>query len=84
MNRYQIYLDPQNVASLDQMAIDLNFSRSEIIRDVLDRIVLEYKKFLAVSSQWRLRNNPILKMSGIGKSSTGNIAEDVDSIYLRD
>ena len=44
MNRYQIYLDPSTVETVEKVAQQLNISRSQIIRDVLDRMAKEYKK----------------------------------------
>lgn len=84
MNRYQVYLNPQSVGIFDQVALDMGLSRSHIIRDWFDRIALEYEKILTVRSVSRLKDNPILKMSGIGKSNTPNLSEDVDNIYLHD
>ena len=84
MNRYQIYLNSQSVATYDRAAEAFNLNRSRIMRDVLDRVALELRKALVINSRASVKKNPILMMSGIGKSSTGRIAEDVDSIYLRD
>lgn len=84
MNRYQIYLNPKNVGVFDQVAVDLGLSRSHIVRDWFDRIALEYEKMLMAKRASGLKNNPLLKMSGIGKSNTPNLSENVDSIYLHD
>lgn len=84
MNRYQIYLDPPVVSTFDRLAWQLELSRSQLIRDSLDRLIREYTKILATGKNVTSKNNPLLKMIGIGKSSTGKIAQDVDSIYLQD
>ena len=84
MNRYQIYLNPTSVDTVDDLARELDISRSQIIRDVLDRMAREYKKILSIRNKISPKNNPLLKMAGIGKSSTGKISENVDDIYLQD
>lgn len=84
MNRYQIYLDPREVAGLDRLAADLDLSRSQIIRDVVSRVMREFEKAIVINYKKKAKNNPLLRMCGIGKSSTGNISMDVDSIYFRD
>ena len=81
MNRYQIYLDPPVVQTFDQLAWQLELSRSHLIRDSLDRLIREYTKVLTAGKNLTLKSNPLLKMIGIGKSSTGRIAQDVNSIY---
>jgi hypothetical protein len=37
MNRYQIYLDPHSVATIDEAAQLTGISRSQMIRGVIDR-----------------------------------------------
>lgn len=84
MNRYQIYLNPESVNIFDQVASELDLSRSQIVRDWIDRIAKEYKKALTYTKKFHSKNDPLLKMMGIGRSSTGRISSDVDSIYFRD
>lgn len=84
MNRYQIYLDPASVGTIDDIASGLDLNRSHVIRDVISRVAREYAKMLGVARTWSKNNDPLLKMAGIGKSSTGNISQDVDSIYFQD
>lgn len=84
MNRYQIYLDPKDVAGLDSLAHDLDISRSQIIRDVVSRVVREYEKILTRINRIRAKDDPLLKMAGIIKSGKKNLSQDVDSIYFRD
>lgn len=84
MNRYQVYLDPQAVESTDDLARSLDISRSQIIRDVVSRVMREYKKILALRSYVSPARNPILEMIGKGKTSKKNISENVDEIYLHD
>ena len=68
----------------DQVAVDLGLSRSHLVRDWFDRIALEYEKILTAKRVSGLKNNPLLKMSGMGKSNTPNLSENVDSIYRHD
>ncbi|MBU1088830.1 hypothetical protein KKC08_00350 [Patescibacteria group bacterium] len=81
MNRYQIYLNSGTVSIFDNLADELNTSRSRIIQDVLDRIAIEYKKILNVQIALKTKNNPLLKMAGFAKSKKNNLSKDVDSIY---
>ncbi|MBI4067081.1 ribbon-helix-helix protein, CopG family [Candidatus Gottesmanbacteria bacterium] len=84
MNRYQIYLDPNDVNVFDRLSHKLDMSRSQIIRDVLSRVAREYKKLLTATYGPKSKNNPLLKMAGIIKGTSKNLSEDVDSIYFRD
>ena len=83
MQRYQIYLKPKAVNILSDLAKDLNISRSQIIRDVIDRMAREYEKLIKAGEAINMKNNPLLKMAGFAKLGK-NIAENVDDIYLKD
>lgn len=84
MNRYQIYLDPKDVNILDELAKLTSFSRSQIIRDVIDKMAKEYKKILEATEKKRIRNNPLLKMAGFAKGPTKNISQNIKKDYLID
>lgn len=84
MNRYQIYLNAQHVNTLDDLAHDLNISRSQIIRDVVSRVTLEYRKVFSVRASRQKTNNPLLRMAGLGHSKKTNISQNINEIYLRD
>jgi len=84
MNRYQIYLNPSSVEVIERLARELDVSRSQIIRDLLDRAAGEYKRLLQVAYKARNKNNLLLKMAGFAKSPTGKVAENIDEIYIRD
>lgn len=84
MNRYQIYLNPESVDTADEMARLIDISRSQILRDVIDRVMREYRKIMAASKRLNSRNNPLLKMAGFAKSPTGRVSENVDEIYFKD
>ena len=84
MQRYQIYLKPQSVNILADLAKDLNISRSQIIRDVIDRMAKEYEKLIKAGETLRMKNNPLLKMAGFAKGPDRDISRNVNDIYLKD
>lgn len=84
MQRYQIYLKPHSVNVLADLAEDLNMSRSQIIRDVIDRMAKEYEKLIKTGEMLRMKNNPLLKMAGFAKSPTKKVSQNIDEIYLKD
>ena len=84
MTRYQIYLNPKSVKILDDVSEELSVTRSHVIRDVLDRVAREYEKVLSAAKKIPLKNHPLMKIIGIGKSPTGDVADGVDDIYLQD
>ena len=84
MQRYQIYLEPKSVNVLDELAKLTNFSRSQIIRDVISRMAREYEKLLGSHTKSQMKNNPLLKMAGFAKSGTPGLATRVNEIYLKD
>lgn len=84
MNRYQIYLDPKSINVLDELAKLTNFSRSQIVRDVIDKMANEYRKLLAASEARRMKNDPLLKMAGFAKGGKPGISRNVNQIYLKD
>ena len=84
MTRYQIYLNPKSVNIIDDISREMGVARSAIIRDVIDRVVREYEKVLSAAKKIPLKNHPLMKIIGIGKSPTGDVADGVDDIYLQD
>lgn len=84
MSRYQVYLNPQSVAVVDEWAGSLDLTRSHIIRDVLDRVVGEYLKARTAVQNYSLKHHPLLKMSGIIHGASHNLSESVDTIYSGD
>ena len=83
MQRYQIYLKPHTVSTLTDLAKELGMSRSQIIRDVVERVSEQYSNLLKAVAKTKLKNNPLLKMAGFAKLNK-NIAENIDEIYLKD
>ncbi len=84
MNRYQIYLDPKSVNTIDELARLTNFSRSQIIRDVISRMAREYEKLIVAAEKRRMKNNPLLKMAGFAKGPNKDISSNVNDIYFTD
>ena len=86
LNRYQIYLDPKEVETFDDMAKLIGVSRTRIIRDVLDRVSNEYRKLINVVKKVSWKKNPLLKMAGIIKKTDASkiLSQNVDEIYSED
>lgn len=84
MHRYQIYLEPTDINVLDELAQLTNFSRSQIIRDVINKMAKEYKKLLEATEKRRMNNNPLLKMAGFAKGPARDLAHNVNDIYFQD
>ena len=84
MKRYQIYLRPNTVKTLEAVAGELEFNRSELIRDVLDRVTNELSKVVTAAGQIRVSNHPLMKLAGIGTSHTEKVSKNIDEIYLYD
>lgn len=84
MQRYQIYLESESVAVLDELARITRLSRSKIIRDVINQMARQYEKILESHRKKSLKNNPLLKMAGYAKGPNRDIAHHVNDIYLKD
>ena len=84
MTRYQIYLNPKTIRVLDDVSQELSVTRSHDLSDVLDRVVRAYEKVISATRETSLKNHPLLKIIGIAKSPTGDVADGVDNIYLQD
>ena len=87
MKRYQMYLEPHAVQTVDLLAQGIGISRSRLIQDVVSRVVCEYEKVLSASRVVDISNHPLLKMAGVIRGVKGakrSVAENVDEIYLYD
>ncbi|OGK10303.1 hypothetical protein A2767_02940 [Candidatus Roizmanbacteria bacterium RIFCSPHIGHO2_01_FULL_35_10] len=86
MKRYQIYLNPGTVAMIDKMEKATTISRSQLIREGLDKAISEYISLIVdlFSQSKRKPNYSVLdKMSGFIKSKGGkktNYSDMVDEI----
>lgn len=79
-----MYLEPRSVAAMDDLSRALDISRSQIVRDVISRVMREYEKLLTAAASFRKRKNPILQMAGCLKGLSPNLSQNVDEIYLKD
>lgn len=84
MQRYQIYLKSNTVSILTDLAKELDVSRSQIIRDVIERMAGQYQKLIKAAAVSRAKNNPLLKMAGFAKGPKRDISRNVNEIYLKD
>lgn len=84
MQRYQIYLKPQTVSTLTDLAKQLGMSRSQIIRDVIERVSDQYSRLLKAITRAKAKNNPLLKMAGFAKGPNRDISHNIDEIYFKD
>lgn len=83
MNRYQVYLNPQSVSVLDDFQSLTNISRSQLIRESIDRLALQLSGLLSIQ---RKKNKQFLLDSFVGFIDMGsnkktNYATTVDDIY---
>lgn len=86
MDRYQVYLNRQSVDIIDAFASETDISRSEIIRDVVDRLADNLSRALVQKkgiTQPGVFDDLIGILSVVGNKKT-NIAENIDEIYLKD
>lgn len=84
LTRVQVYLDPENLALIDQMAKAVKVRRSQIIRDALDAVAIRYTQMTKLIKPKKYKRNPLLELSGIDVSKTGTVGLNVDEIYLND
>ena len=84
LTRVQVYLDPDNLAIIDDFAKDIKITRSQIIRDSLEAIASRYIKTKQLISPKKKEKNALLQMSGIAVSKTGTVGLNIDEIYLTD
>ena len=82
--RVQLYLDPDNLSLVDELAKEIRVSRSQIIRDALDAVATRYVQTKELIKPKKSQKNALLAMIGIDKSKTGTVGLNVDEIYLND
>lgn len=81
LTRVQVYLNPQDVGLLDELARLINIKRSQIIRDVTGAVAARYEQTAAFLLAKKPKTNPLLELIGIEKSKTGRASLNVDDIY---
>jgi len=82
--RYQIYLDPDDVSAVGEIARRIKVSRSQIIREATKAVALRYAqvaKFISTTGEDGV--NPLKDLIGLEKSRTGAVGLQVDEIYRR-
>lgn len=84
MKRYQMYLDPIHVNTIDEIAQLAGVTRSEIVRDVMNLITTKYAKLILPPK--KLKKNiykPLNDIIGIAKLGDPKAYLKVDEIYYR-
>lgn len=82
MARVQVYLNPPDVAHMDELAETIRIKRSQIIRDAVLGVNLRYHQLVAyLNPKLKSKKSPLLDLCGIEKSKTGHVSENVDEIY---
>lgn len=87
MKRYQIYLNPQSVAVLDEFGEYSSIPRSKIIREAVDRLAEQIISVVAEKRSKKHKKYILDSLMGfidLGKDKKTNYAQKVDEIYLRD
>ncbi len=86
MKRYQVYLNPNSVAVLDNFEGISNISRSSVIRQIIDKISDQLIRVAMPRNP--VKGTSILdQMAGFVDLKTNkktNFAQDVDEIYFTD
>lgn len=84
LTRIQVYVEPDNLALVDEIARDIKIKRSQIIRDALDAVVNNYIRTKLLIKPSSSKKNALIEMGGIAVSKTGTVGLNVDEIYLND
>ena len=85
VKRYQVYLNPSSVETLDEVADLIDITRSQLIREAIDAAATRIGSLLAGikpprSERYSWLNNLIGSVSVKGKKMV-NLSEKVDEIY---
>lgn len=81
--RVQVYLEPQNLTIIDNIAREENISRSEVIREAIEKHANRLTKGKR-SKRSKHKKSILMEMAGIEVSKTGTVGLNVDEIYLED
>lgn len=87
--RYQVYLDPNSVAIIDDYAEIVSLDRSQLIREAVDRLSYNLSILLKNKGEKKVKSNSLLALNGLISSNTQNskvtnYATEDDSKYLKD
>ena len=87
MKRYQVYLNPQSVSIVDELAKHINIPKSKLIRESIDRLAEQATKIFVATKTQSKKKYILDSLAGSisinGKKRT-NYASRVDDIYLQD
>lgn len=87
MKRYQVYLNPSSVSTLDEYEKYTSISRSQLIREVIDRLAQNLAKVFAERSILPEENTILDSLIGVitldHKRKT-HFATNSDQVYLKD
>lgn len=84
MKRYQMYLDPIHVNTIDEIAQLAGVSRSELVRDMVSLITTKYAKL--IQPPRKVRKNIYKSLNdiiGITKLGDPKAYLKIDEIYYR-
>ena len=81
LTRVQVYLDPEDVLLLDQLATQIQVTRSQIIRDATKAVATRYERVSQLLDTKTAKANALRNLVGVGVSKTGKVGMNVDEIY---
>lgn len=84
MKRYQVYLNPQSVETIDSIEEEINLERSAILRMAIDAVAFNLGQLMHGR---KLVKGPLDDLVGMIKPKTKkrtNFAQKIDDIYLSD
>lgn len=84
LTRVQVYLNPEDVSLLDELAKQIRVTRSQIIRDATNAVAMRYAQIADFLAKKISKKNPLCELAGFEKSKTGRVGLDIDQIYLHD
>ena len=87
MNRYQVYLNPQSVATIDEVAKISSLTRSRVIQEAVDAVANRFGNLLATivpskSSRYEWLDELVGSARVKGKKKV-SLSTEVDDIYYR-
>lgn len=84
MKRYQVYLNPQSVETIDSFQEEINLERSAILRMAVDAVAANLGQLMHGRKSLK---GPLDELVGLIKPKTKkktNFAKNIDEIYLSD
>lgn len=81
LTRVQVYLDPDNLAIIDNIAKDIKVTRSKIIREAIQKHVKKFANKKKTVNK-KPKKSALMEMAGIEVSKTGTVGLNIDDIYL--